>query len=540
MTSERHANVDKPNLVLRNARLVGSGGRRCDIRVVGDRIVALGDHDEGLTAHVAATDTRAAQILDLDGRWVMRGLRDHHVHMSQWAMALHRFDASGARSDLDLARLARSACAGQPGDDVVIGFGFRDALWIDKASRATLDEYTGTRPVAIIAADLHSVLANTAALEHFGVRRRPRGVLREKDTFAFLRQLRDAPDDVLDTWVEEAARQAAARGVTSIIDMEMQWGVPVWQRRFANGFAGLAVGVSSYSQDLWRVKEGGWYSGSALAPELALGAEGGDAAVNSTLPLLTFGPLKCIVDGSLTTRTAYCSQPYGSPLGDGRGQLTIDQGALEGALREAAALNIRAAVHAIGDAAVGTVLAAFANTGAVGSIEHAQLLQLDEAPDFTALGIAASVQPMHLLDDRAAVEEYWGDRADGAYAFATLDNAGAELWFGSDAPVAPLDPWGAISAAVLRADVDAAGPWHPEQQLSRDSALRAACGRPRDALGTRDWALNAGQCDYRVRAGVVADLCILDADPLAVEAAALATMPVAGTLLGGRWSFKTW
>jgi predicted amidohydrolase YtcJ len=138
------------------------------------------------------------------------------------------------------------------------------------------------------------------------------------------------------------------------------------------------------------------------------------------------------------------------------------------------------------------------------------------------IGIRASVQPAHLLDDRDVTELLWPDRCDRVFMFRTLLDAGVPLAFGSDAPVSPLDPWLAMAAAVHRS-ADHREPWHGEQAVTAAEALAAST----DGQGT-------------VRAGSRGDLVLLDADPLggsgstAEVAAHLRTLRAATTIVGGR------
>ena len=131
------------------------------------------------------------------------------------------------------------------------------------------------------------------------------------------------------------------------------------------------------------------------------------------------------------------------------------------------------AIHAIGDAALELAMDAFEATGARGSIEHAQLITTRELRRMARLGISASVQPAHLLDDRDTTIQIWPDRADRCFAFRSMLDQGVELRLGSDAPVAPLDPWLAMAAAVHRS-ADEREPWHPEQALTASEALAAS------------------------------------------------------------------
>ena len=124
------------------------------------------------------------------------------------------------------------------------------------------------------------------------------------------------------------------------------------------------------------------------------------------------------------------------------------------------------------------------------------------------------------MDDRDVADHHWRGRTSRAFPLRSLVDAGATLALGSDAPVAPLDPWLAIGAAVDRAR-DGRGPWHPEQRLSASEALLAS---------TRGRA--------RVDVGDVADLAVLDEDPLVARGDGLRAMGVAGTMLAGRWTHR--
>ena len=239
---------------------------------------------------------------------------------------------------------------------------------------------------------------------------------------------------------------------------------------------------------------------------------------------ITMGPLKIISDGSLNTRTAWCCEPYSDAhrLEYPAGQANLSGDELRDLLKRAHGGGLEVATHAIGDAAVAEALAAYAETGAIGSIEHAQLVGRDDVRRMADLGVRASVQPAHLLDDRDLTELAWPGRAERCFAFRWMLDDGVELALGSDAPVSPLDPWLAIAAAVHRS-ADERDAWHGEQALTPAEALAASVdGQPTVGVGSPG------------------DLVLLDADPLAVHAdsaetgAALRTMSVALTAVGGR------
>ncbi|MCB5274145.1 N-substituted formamide deformylase [Arthrobacter sp. SO5] len=442
--------------------------------------------------------------VDLDGRYVIPGLWDEHVHMTQWALGANRIDLSGAASAGEAADVVRSSIARLDDDGAgltVVGVGFRDAGWADVPSLALLDGATRGLPVALLSHDLHCVWLNSAAASRYEVAVDPSGLLREDPAFHLTRELGKLPDAVVDAWVRESAQAAAARGIVGIVDFEMTWNRDVWRRRVAEGFDSFRVDAGVYPQDLDRAIGAGMRTGQPL--------DGGNG-------LVRVGPLKVLIDGSLNTRTAYCVDPY--PHG-GRGLLTVSEAELLELLGRARDSGFVPAVHAIGDGANEVALNAFAAAGIRGRIEHAQFVRRQDFARFGELGLTASVQPAHALDDRDAADSNWAGRTDRAFPLRSLLDAGAILALGSDAPVAALEPWTAMSAATTRTRQDGRGPWHPEQALTREEALTAS---------TRGRG--------RIRVGNPADLAVLDGDPLAVPDAVFAAMPVAATLVAGRFT----
>jgi predicted amidohydrolase YtcJ len=462
-------------MLLRNARV---GGTLVDIRIVDGVVEQIG---EGLTGGGT----------DLEGAHVIPGLWDEHVHFSQWALGRARLDVSTAESALATAALVAAAIGEEHS---LVGVGFRDGLWPDEPNLADLDAAAGERPVVLLSADLHSVWLNSAALALYGHAGHPTGLLREEAAFEVARRITDLPNEQLDGLAIEAGRAAARRGVVGFVDMEMDWNLDSWQRRRAAGFDSQRVEFGIYRQHLDRA--------------LALGLRTGDAVDE----LISVGRFKVLTDGSLNTRTAWCHDPYVGTDELGLCEVPFDE--LVELMTRAWAGGIESAVHAIGDAANAMALDAFAATGARGRIEHAQLIASADVARFAALGVTASVQPEHAMDDRDVADHYWSDRTARTYPFRTMLDRGVRLAFGSDAPVAPLDPWVAIAAAVGR-DRGGRQPWHPEQCVSPTEALAAS---------TRS----------RVAVGQPADLIAIGRDPLTASSSELRDMPVYLTMVAGR------
>ncbi|GGF39737.1 amidohydrolase [Subtercola lobariae] len=509
------------DVFLRRGRIPGHDGE-CDVLLADSRVRAI--VPSGLVRAPAGAAT-----IDLDGRFVIPGLWDNHVHFTQWSLLRRRIDLGLATSATDLlARLrstlnaldgapqaggvgsidplqASSSSATPAAITPLIGYGVRDSLWPDtNALTATLlDTVSGERPVVLSSADLHGCWLNSAALAFYGLRGRPTGRLREDDCFALLRRLDDVPDLEADALVADAARAAARLGVVGVVDLEMRDNLTDWRRRIASGIDSLRVAFGIYSEHLESSIEAGLRTGEVIP---------------DTAGLLTVGPFKIITDGSLNTRTAYCFDEYEGLEGQAHshGLLTVAPDALLIALERASTSGLTPAVHAIGDHANALALDVFARLGSGGRIEHAQLVSDSDFSRFAELGVTASVQPEHAMDDRDVADRYWNGRTDRAFAFESLRASGAALLLGSDAPVAPLDPWQTMAAAVGRSR-DGRPAWHAEQRISAQAALTASTNR----LAS-------------IGVGMAADLAVVERDPLTSPADDLRAMPVAATFLAGR------
>jgi predicted amidohydrolase YtcJ len=493
MTAARGDQVE----VISNARLTGHerldpfGDEPVDLHLANGRIVDI--------APVGALSRRGV-VVDAGGGWVVPGLWDHHVHTVQWALVAQRIDVGGAGSAAEAAAIMASAPV--LGDGRRVGTGFRDALWPDAMSLDVLDAATGEVPAYLINADVHSVWLNSAALRREGFDAAD-GVLREEPAFEISRRLNATDPQEGDRLVDAALRRAAARGVVGIVDLDMAWNAGAWARRLAAGFDTTRVSFGVYPALLDRAIEEGLETGDALDPA----------------GLVRMGPLKVITDGSLGTRTAACSHSYpGDP--HNHGVLTVPPEELRALLTRATGAGLACAVHAIGDIANTYALDAFAATEARGTIEHAQLVAHADIARFARLGIGASVQPEHAIDDRDMTDSIWAGQTALPYPLRALADAGVNLLFGSDAPVSPLDPWAAMAAAVHRTR-DGRPAWRPEQGLDAGTAL-AASTHGGSATGSA------------LVPGVVADLAIVDRDPLSAGEPELRGTETTATLLAGR------
>lgn len=504
--------VEPTSFLMRNTRLVpvmaGTPtvlpdppvGVPLDVLVIDGRVVEVG---ERLARPPGANEH------DADGRWLVPGLWDQHVHLGQWTESSQRLDLTGTHSVEEVLDRVTARGAAAP-DGPIVGWGHRSATWARQPTVSDLDSVTGGRPVVLISGDGHNAWLSSAALDWLGLPARD-GVVQEGEWFrayARLGALGDGEGASPAAYLQ-TLRDAAAKGIAGLVDLEFDQSLSAWPER-------EAVGV-----ELLRIKVGAYID--TLSEFVAAGVSTGDPLPGCG-PLVTMGSLKVIFDGSLNTRTAWCCDPYVD--GSGTGAANLPAGNLRGLLTHAHEHGMEAAIHAIGDAAAHEALNAFEATGATGSIEHAQLIRREDSRRMGRLGIRASVQPAHLIDDRELTEMVWPDRTHRCFALRWLLDDGVDVVLGSDAPVSPLDPWANMAAAVHRG---AAGqePWHPEHTITVHEALASST----NGLGT-------------VAPGHPADLALLDADPLPTgssyeQARALRAMTVAATWVNGRQAHYT-
>jgi len=456
-------------MLLRSGLLPGLREALVDLRL-GDGVI------QAIEPTGSLSPQQDEEVIELESRVIHPGLWDEHVHLGLWADYRRGVPLESAMSAAEAAQLMASA---ESSGDVRVGVGYRDGLWPDQKSAATLDALSGAEPWVLWSVDVHACWLNSAAIKKFGMdRSNDSGVFVELDAFGLAEQMRNVSPEVKDQWVEEALTEAHRRGVVGVVDFDFDDNLANWRRRRSNGSWSTRVETAVYPD----------YVAGALDEGLTSGAD--------VAPGVTLGYLKVITDGSLNTRTARCCEPYLGIDGVEYGRMNYETDVLRGLLETARDHGLIPAFHAIGDEANQTVLDLFAEVGIGGRIEHAQLLRQGDLSKFASLGVTASVQPQHAVDDRDVADRYWADRTDRVIPVRALLDAGAHVVFGSDAPVSALDPWAQIASAVTRSD-HGREPWEPGQSVSVAEALSCSArttlevGQPADviALGANPWWL---------------------------------------------------
>ena len=504
------------------------------------RIVAVGADD----AIRALAGPRTA-IDDAEGRAVVPGLTDAHIHWESVARSLHSVDLFEVPSKEEALRRVAARARQMPPGEWIVGRGWTQVVWPDAAfpTAADLDAVAPDHPVYLGAKSGHAAWVNSLALRRAGIGVStpdpaggalvrdaggvPTGLLLEDPAMTLVARHipRPRPEQVAE-WMAEAQRQAWAAGLTGLHDYDNPSCLVALQILRERGDLGLRV--VKQINDPW----------IEHACELGIRSGFGDE-------WLRIGAVKMFADGALGPRTAYMIAPYeGEP--DNVGIAVTDKEAMFELVSRASAAGLPSAIHAIGDRAVHDVLDVYeavrAEEAARGiprmarrhRIEHVQIIHPDDAGRLGALGIIASMQPLHATSDYEMADRYWGARARWSYNWRLQLEAGAVLAFGSDAPVEPFAPLLGIFAAVTRRRPDGSpGPdgWYPEGRLDVETTLRAFTQGPAYAAGLeRDLGTLAP--------GYLADLVVLDRDLYAISPDEILATRVLGTRVGGAWKHR--
>jgi predicted amidohydrolase YtcJ len=488
------------------------------LAIAGDRILAVGKGAG--KAYIG----RSTEVINLHGMFVTPGLTDSHVHFLDYAFSLTRvrFDSCKTRAEI-LEMLKERASRTVPGEWIQ-GRGWKFNHFNGFPHRAILDEIFPDNPVVLNSHDEHFRWLNSKALEIAGITGDtkvpggligldsdglPNGLLGE-NAVALIRPFVEQPDDASRRSALLTAQQRFHRmGISSFHSMDANQAFGDLQELKADGLLKLRVFHSVPVRQLEQAVEIGMKSG--------MGDE-----------WFQFGMVKIFSDGALGSHSALMLKPY-DEVG-GTGIETMEQAELERKIHLALSNGIAAAVHAIGDRANRQVLNAFEknahllNVPRVKSrIEHAQLLDPQDIPRFQKLGIIASMQPYHAISDCQLAERYWGKRSRYSYAWRSLLDTGANLIFGSDAPVEDPDPLPALLAAVHRQN------WKDRSEtITADQALLAYTFAPAYSSGvSRDRG--------SIEPGKLADLTIFSDDPIRSGFRGIA---VTGTMVGGEFVYR--
>ena len=519
------------DLALVNARVWSAGAgpaKLSAVGVVGERIVAVG------ADHVRSLTSPATRVVDLKGAFLMPAFTDNHTHFLIGATALTQADLLSATGREDFAARVGAAAKARPGKWLLGGSWDEQRLGGALPTREWIDAVTPDSPVAVPRTDLHMYLLNSVALKLAGITRdtpdppggqivrdargEPTGIVKDNAKDLVDRVIPTRTDAEIDAVMRGGIAHGLSKGVAQAHNPELDWHTYESLRRLrAKGETDMRFYAFVPLVD-WE----------KMATIVAHEGRGDD--------WVRWGALKALADGSLGSRTAVFHQPY-SDAPDQKGVRVTSLANLREWITAGDAHGLHVTTHAIGDEANDDVLNIYQGVEAANGpkdrrfrIEHAQHLSSSAIPRFAKQKVVASVQPFHAIDDgRWAVKRIGPARLAGTYAFKSLLDAGATVTFGSDWPVAPLDPLTGVYAALTRRTIDGANPggWLPDQKITIDQALTAYTASNAYAGFMDD------RCG-KIVPGHYADLTVLDADLTTIDPLKIQDVKVLHTFVGGR------
>lgn len=508
------------------------------IAITGDRITAVG------TSAEVRKLARSAEVIDAAGQMVVPGFIDAHVHFLDGGYGLSSVQLrDAATKDEFIQRIAAFAKTVPAGTWITNG-DWDHTLWGGELpTKEWIDSVTPNNPVFINRLDGHMSLANSLALASGQVTRttptpaggeivkhangEPTGILKDNAAELISRTMSAPPPEVEDRALDAAMKYVAANGVTSVHHMGALGPGGAWRELgiFRRAHAAGRLITRIYAA----VPLSEW---EALRDTVAASGRG-DA-------WLRIGMLKGFVDGSLGSHTAAMFEGFTDKPSD-TGLFITPPETLYARVKGADSAGLHIAVHAIGDRAINTQLGIFDRVSRENGvrdrrfrIEHAQHIGPDDLARFGELGVIASMQPYHAIDDGRWADRVIGpDRASRTYAFRSLIDLNATLAFGSDWFVAPATPLEGIYAAVTRRTLDGKHPdgWVPDQKITVEEALRAY------TTGSA-YASFEEQEKGTLEVGKLADLVIIDKDLTQLAPAELRDAKVRMTIVGGKVVFK--
>lgn len=520
------------------------------VAIDGHRITAVGTADD--VGELAGPRT---EIVDFSGRTLIPGFQDAHLHPLAGGLEMLSCDLTELDRTGCLRAVAEYAVA-HPDTEWITGGGWTMADFPGGLPLAAdLDAVSGDRPAFLPNRDHHGAWVNSAALRLAGIDAstpdpadgrierdaagRPTGVLHEGAMV------------LVERHVPRAGRERQLEAMLASQAKLHALGVTAWQDAIVGEYPGIPNGIPIYRELIERglltarVRGSLWWRRGLAANQVENLLETRKMATGR----LSLGAVKIMADGVCENFTAATLTPYlddhGHPT-DNSGIAFFSAEQLTEALDALHSNGFQAHIHAIGERATRESLDAIEK--AVNRhgrkdlrhhLAHLQIVHPHDVPRFGALGVVANMQPLWAYADDAMMEltiPFLGaERSRWQYPFASLARYGARLAMGSDWPVTSPNPlWGmhvAVNRTSYRDDEDAGGPAHrpflPAERLDAGTVLRAA------TLGSA-YVNHLDTETGSITPGKLADLVILDADPLAVPADQLRHITVQATYVDGR------
>ena len=510
------------------------------VAVRGGAIAAVGSNDE-----IARLRGAGTQVIDAGGRLVLPGLTDTHVHFMGGALARQRVILDDAATVEEMQRRVKAYADAHPDQPWVLGGGWYYSAFGDAAlpDRRMLDAVVADRPVLLSAYDGHSSWANSKALEMAGITRAtpdpPNGVIvRDPRSGEATGALKESAGTLVEKVVPEPTRDQRREALRQAITYANSIGVT--RVHSAGGDAevlDLLAELRGQQAMTLRMVVTPFINPPAVTPEVLARAEQLRAQYHDEW--LNVSAVKFMLDGVIEAHTAAVLEPYANEPRT-TGILNWDPAAYAAGVAEFDRRGFQIFTHAIGDRAIRLALDTYEATAPTTAradrrfrVEHIESPSAADIPRFGALGVIASMQPLHATpgDNNLNVwaKAIGPERASRAWPWERLRAGAARLAFGSDWPVVTLDPWQGLRMLRTRQTLQGTPPggWLPDERITIEQAIEGY------TLGAA-YAGRLEKTEGSIEPGKVADLIVVSEDVLQAPPDAIASTRVLVTVAGGK------
>jgi predicted amidohydrolase YtcJ len=504
------------------------------VAVIGDRIVAVGSR-----ADINLWRGPQTKVIDAGGKLVLPGFNDAHVHFIPGGAQLDQVQLTDAATPEDFAKRIAVQVSKTPKGEWILGGRWDETKWPrpELPTKDLVDPVTDDIPMFVERYDGHEALANSVAMKLAGIDAKtpevPGGVIVRDTSGNPTGIFKDAAQELINKVIPPMSHEQRLRAARRALEHAASLGVTSVQHMNPE-FADVAVysELAEKSELTTRIyavpMETDWQDQAKIGLRRSWGSA-----------YLRLGAVKGYADGSLGSRTAYMFEPFADEPGN-RGLLSDEMhppSAMRDRLMQADAAGLQLHVHAIGDRAISMMLDIFADIEKEHAyhdqrftIEHAQHMAQKDFERFAEFHVVASMQPYHAIDDGRWAEKRLGhDRARYSYAWRSFLDHGVRLAFGTDWPVAPLNPMLGLYAAVTRATLDGKNPngWIPEEKITLPEAVEAY------TMGSAFTEFQENE-KGSITPGKLADMVILSGNIFDLKPEAIRNVKAATTIVGGK------
>ena len=495
------------------------------------RILFVGSTPEARTAW---SDSRT-KMVNLEGKLMLPGFIDNHTHFADGGMYLSGIDLRGAKSTTEFKSILKKYADSHKGEWIKSGNWDHESWEVkDLPTKEMIDDLTKDSPTFIDRFDGHMALANSKALTLAGITKdtkspdgeivknpktgEPTGVLKDAAMSLIYSIIPALTPEQKIKYVQRALQEARENGITSVQDITFQPDLIAFQ--------------TLEKEDKLTCR---FYTRLPIDSYQNLVNAGIQVGFGSNK--IKLGSLKAYADGSLGSSTALMFKPYDqNPNTKGLASDIIINGNLTKWATDADKNHLQLSIHAIGDSANYLMLKLFENITKTNPkwdrrfrIEHAQHVRFEDIPLFAKLGVVASVQPYHCIDDGVWAAKRIGTRIDYTHPYKSFLDAGIKLCMGSDWSVAPLNAILGIYAAVTRQTVDGGNSmgWIPKQKIGIADAIKG-------------YTINNAYAAFEeiekgsIEPGKLADMVVLSDDILTIKPEKIQNVKVLMTIFDGK------